>query len=80
MVLNTPFHIQSSDDILRGWITDHGDRVLVPDARRHGQSEPGTSYTFAAGSIGDMAGFYATCFGIFPSSVVAHNFFTYSRL
>src|SRR6202051_5175607 len=30
------------------------------------KSEPGTSYTFAAGSIGDVSGFDAAFFGISP--------------
>jgi hypothetical protein len=38
MVLNTPSHLQSRDDILQGLITGRGDRFLVPDARRHGRS------------------------------------------
>ena len=37
------------------------DSLLHPN-----KSEPGTSYTFAAGSIGDVAGFDAAFFGISP--------------
>jgi hypothetical protein len=38
MVLNTVSHVKSRDDILQGWITGHGDRFLVPGARRRGRS------------------------------------------
>jgi hypothetical protein len=38
VVLNTPSHLQSLDDILQGLITGRSDRFLVPDARRHGRS------------------------------------------
>jgi phthiocerol/phenolphthiocerol synthesis type-I polyketide synthase C len=34
------------------------------------KSEPGTSYTFAAGTLGDIAGFDATFFGISPREAV----------
>src|ERR1700692_1888474 len=37
------------------------DTLLHPN-----KAEPGTSYTFAAGSIGDVAGFDAAFFGISP--------------
>ncbi len=37
------------------------DTLLHPN-----KTEPGTSYTFAAGSIGDIAGFDAAFFGISP--------------
>src|SRR3984885_8983423 len=37
------------------------DSLLSPN-----KAEPGTSYTFAAGSIGDIAGFDASFFGISP--------------
>src|ERR1700682_827065 len=37
------------------------DTLLHPN-----KAEPGTSYTFAAGSIGNVAGFDAAFFGIFP--------------
>ena len=37
------------------------DTLLHPN-----KAEPGTSYTFAAGSIGDIAGFDAAFFGISP--------------
>ncbi len=41
------------------------DAVLHPR-----KSEPGTSYTFAAGSLGDIAGFDAEFFGISPREAV----------
>src|ERR1700733_10207628 len=37
------------------------DTLLHPN-----KTEPGTSYTFAAGSIGDVAGFDAGFFGVSP--------------
>src|SRR3974390_161796 len=63
-----------TDEALWTALLEGRDLVTSVDADRWNQdtlihpnkSEPGTSYTFAAGSIGDVAGFDASFFGIFP--------------
>jgi len=65
-----------STDASRYWadLLEGRDLVTTVDAARWpqqaflhpGKSHPGTSYTFAAGSIGDVSGFDADFFGISP--------------
>src|ERR1700756_35023 len=54
----------AGDDLVTSVDSDRWsqDTLLHPN-----KSEPGTSYTFAAGSIGDLAGFYAAFFRDFPA-------------
>ena len=79
-LIGTSFRFPSTDtasywpDLLAG-----KDLVTSVDASRWsresflhpGKSHPGTAYTFAAGSLGDVSGFDAGFFGISPREAIA---------
>jgi phthiocerol/phenolphthiocerol synthesis type-I polyketide synthase C len=74
-IIGTAFRFPSTDssrywdDLLQGsdLVTTVEDGRWAKDTFLHPhKSNPGTSYTFAAGSIGDIAGFDAGFFGISP--------------
>ncbi|SAI05805.1 polyketide synthase [Bordetella ansorpii] len=74
-VIGLSFRFPSTDiqnywnDLLEGkdLVTEVESRRWAHDAYLHPSKEhPGTSYTFAAGSIGDVSGFDADFFGISP--------------
>ncbi|WP_353979024.1 SDR family NAD(P)-dependent oxidoreductase [Salinicola endophyticus] len=55
--------LKSGEDLVTTVAADRWDHEVYRHPDKH---HPGTSYTFAAGSLGDVSGFDATFFGISP--------------